>query len=860
MTFEERWSERGIEPSRPAQPAFDPNKWLKDTAPAAPPAAFDPKAWLEQTAPESGARQIARGALRGATGEAIGAADLVRKYFGPARLLEQAARAIPGVDPLVHQAGTAARRWINQPDRSGLETAGRYGGMVAPYVLQPELGLEGLATRALPWAASKVLPAGTKVLGLGARGTRLVKGGARVGEAAFKGGEAGAIQDPEHPLEGAERGAATSAAFPIGGKALRVAAPLAGKVAKVAGSAGLADLASKFMGPAGYFLYPAAARSSVGRGLEAAGRWVFDRAGRVVGWRPFSSAAGVPAGQPSEQEPVSRQEGGPLASGQPAVVGEQGPELFVPDQPGVVVPADEEPGVTPKPGQRVPYATPAAAQAADAARRNLARMIPGSSVVEYLTTPAPKPQEPPPGFVGKVPPRDPSNPLAAEAVADVASSLVPEAKIGLGLKAAMAAGGIAPKIGRKAARSLAPTLGELAETAPFPQYAERYPEAVRGVPTFDTKTGKFYMAKQLSPEAERFQRVRNEIDKALTEKGYTPYFNPAERFHADPSKYPAMLDTAQQLPSKMETLEKWTRAFDTPETRARLQQMYKVGQTIPNAENWYMMGQLERAYIKEFGPELGRENFRNNFAAAMAATTGGADPTANFLMAHYANFLRGRGEDFPRVTAAENRQMQRFAKSEGKAYVDKEGKPINKTGDIAAYKLPFPIGGQYAAKNLEQYERLFGEAATGKDIAEALVETNPKRLDFTQSFLGHPHSFTWDIQMTKGAIGKDMPPVGTYGIMERIGREEAMKAGVPAQHFQDVAWAGQKRMLDEAKGALSDYAGPMIEHVNRSIERTHRLTGMAREEIVRRGLLRGEIPLYGLGALAAGAAAQQDRQ
>lgn len=29
-----------------------------------------------------------------------------------------------------------------------------------------------------------------------------------------------------------------------------------------------------------------------------------------------------------------------------------------------------------------------------------------------------------------------------------------------------------------------------------------------------------------------------------------------------------------------------------------------------------------------------------------------------------------------------------------------------------------------------------------------------------------------------------------------------------------------------------------------AIERTHRLTGMPREDIVRRGLVRGEIPLY----------------
>ena len=43
----------------------------------------------------------------------------------------------------------------------------------------------------------------------------------------------------------------------------------------------------------------------------------------------------------------------------------------------------------------------------------------------------------------------------------------------------------------------------------------------------------------------------------------------------------------------------------------------------------------------------------------------------------------------------------------------------------------------------------------------------------------------------------------------------------------------------------------MIQHVNDMIERTHRLTGMPREEIVRRGLIRKEIPMYGIGGAAA---------
>ena len=42
---------------------------------------------------------------------------------------------------------------------------------------------------------------------------------------------------------------------------------------------------------------------------------------------------------------------------------------------------------------------------------------------------------------------------------------------------------------------------------------------------------------------------------------------------------------------------------------------------------------------------------------------------------------------------------------------------------------------------------------------------------------------------------------------------------------------------------------PLISEANASIERTHRATGMPREEIFRRGLVRAEIPMFGIGGI-----------
>jgi len=292
------------------------------------------------------------------------------------------------------------------------------------------------------------------------------------------------------------------------------------------------------------------------------------------------------------------------------------------------------------------------------------------------------------------------------------------------------------------------------------------------------------------------------------------------------------------------------------------------------------MGQLERKYIDELGEQLGRTKFREDFGGAMAATTGGASPSENFLMGHYGNYMRYKGQDFPRWTPEEHQAVKDFAESQGKQYVDAKGRPINKTGDIASFKVPSPVGGQYASGNLDQYDRIFKEVAAGKDIGQAMADSNSKRLDFMQAFEGHPDSFVWDKQMSNTAKLGDQPP--SYGIAERVAREEAAKAGVPPQNFQDVGWAGQKAMLEGAKPLGSEfkiegkyqhgptgvhhfeYEGPMIEHVNDAIERTHRLTGMPKDEIVRRGIVRAEIPIYALGTglLAPGvmgALARQDQ-
>ena len=93
-----------------------------------------------------------------------------------------------------------------------------------------------------------------------------------------------------------------------------------------------------------------------------------------------------------------------------------------------------------------------------------------------------------------------------------------------------------------------------------------------------------------------------------------------------------------------------------------------------------------------------------------------------------------------------------------------------------------------------------------------------------------------------------------YGPASELLKNLADELGVDARHFQDLTRAGLQKLRHDAKRRARGCEqhpfkpdGPLIDVLNESIERTHRLTGMPREEIVRRGLVLKEIPMYGIG-------------
>ena len=346
-------------------------------------------------------------------------------------------------------------------------------------------------------------------------------------------------------------------------------------------------------------------------------------------------------------------------------------------------------------------------------------------------------------------------------------------------------------------------------TQVFPQLQERYPLISPPVEAVDKISGKPYLAKQLSDEALAVQKARIAAQKDIDAGNYNPYFKLSERADVDPADYPEhSFETTQILKQRPETVEKYEALARSPEGLGKLTQGYQKGlEQKENAENWYFMKQLQDEFVKEYGPEQGKSLFKERFADPMAATTGGADPTSNLMMAHYGNYLKNQG--------------------------------INQIPP--SYEMPFPIGGRYVTGNMDQFRKMIMEGAGIDPVA------NPKRYNFSGNFLGKKGA-TLDEQMSGAWDPKmGMPPTGSYGHYESALADEAAKLGADPRYFQEVAWAG----LKDAKTKGGFKAQPMIGIVNEAIERTSRLTGMPPEEVVRRGLVRSEIPLYGAAGFAA---------
>ena len=324
-----------------------------------------------------------------------------------------------------------------------------------------------------------------------------------------------------------------------------------------------------------------------------------------------------------------------------------------------------------------------------------------------------------------------------------------------------------------------------------------------------------YLAKNLSAEALDFLKARRAVQKRIDAGDYDPYFDVSKRADVDPSNYPdaaAPNQTLAIIPKRPDTIKTRTAELTGPAVEKRLEEAFKKGLQIPDSDRWYFMKQLEDEFIKEYGVTAGRHMFVRMFADPMAATTGGADPKSNLITAAYGNYALKAAGQMPEK----------------------------------GYNMPAPVGGRFIGGNAEQFNKMITQSA-------GVTPDNPKRFNFSTNFQGARDRATMDEQMSKVGFGKNMPPVGTYGLAELPVHNLAAKYGTDPRNVQEVIW----------HGGTGKAGKPMIQFVNEAIERTRALTGKSPQEVLRKAILRAEMPLYSVGAGTAGLAAanaQKDRK
>ena len=98
----------------------------------------------------------------------------------------------------------------------------------------------------------------------------------------------------------------------------------------------------------------------------------------------------------------------------------------------------------------------------------------------------------------------------------------------------------------------------------------RYPEVGAPVPAKDPKTGKSYMAKGPSREAEAVAKVRKRLQEEIKRGDYDRLYDPSARYNANPSNYDRPDVTGSIVPVRADTRAKYDALYAGPETAQRL--------------------------------------------------------------------------------------------------------------------------------------------------------------------------------------------------------------------------------------------------------------------------------------------------
>jgi hypothetical protein len=231
----------------------------------------------------------------------------IARLAGNVPQLADIAERVRKTYPMADQTIRNLEGFVDSPSRSWAETAGYGIGTIAGFAGTPGVGAERAAAWALPRFWSRFPPyafrGGQFVTTPAARIGNAAGTAARATDTVAKGAIAGAVSDPDHPLEGAAMGAAGGAVPGVLSPAMRsrTMRSLGGSMAASMGGEAILQLMLKQSVP-WYAIWPVVHNvrwhtRPVGAMLHRVGNNIVDQAGRIVGEIPGGSAGAIASQQ-----------------------------------------------------------------------------------------------------------------------------------------------------------------------------------------------------------------------------------------------------------------------------------------------------------------------------------------------------------------------------------------------------------------------------------------------------------------------------------------------------------------------------------------------------------------------------------
>lgn len=283
-----------------------------------------------------------------------------------------------------------------------------------------------------------------------------------------------------------------------------------------------------------------------------------------------------------------------------------------------------------------------------------------------------------------------------------------------------------------------------------------------------------------------------------------------------------------------------------PVVRQRMLDVIQEGVKMKGPE-WYNAEPILAEFVKELGPEEGLTNFRK-YMDFVAATSPRSDVGTNVRNASYYYQRWKNGEGMPEV-GDKNPQpyghmAQRLHQMNAQRVAGDGWDPLN--NPKPASFVENLVGNQQPVTVDTHAFRLPGILAQDPRFLETAYQASKDAPKQNIQAMVKSGEMTMEEALQTPAYWQAQPKANEYGAMEQYYKSLGDELGLTGAQTQASAWVGGGKVT----GLASESSKPFLGFFEDRVKLTADKTGVPQEEVLKK-FIRGEMPLLGIGALAA---------